>query len=173
MVQHMMKTKTALAMSSLALIVALTGCGSSSADSKAAPSKNAEDQGVKYAQCMRKHGVPMEDPKPGEQGTLQLTKDSADKTTAAMGACKEFSPMQNRVKLSQEDIDKQMKLAKCMRSHGVNMKDPKPDGSRTEALESTPKNLAASRACAAEVGLPGPGAAAPGPAAPGAAVAGQ
>jgi hypothetical protein len=173
MVQHMMKTKTALALSSLALIAALTGCGSSSADPEAAPSKNSEDQGVKYAQCMRKHGVPMEDPKPGEQGTLRLTKDSADKATAAMGACKEFSPMQNRTKLSQEDIDKQMKLAKCMRNHGVNMKDPKPDGSRTQALEASPKTIAAHRACAAEVGLPGPGSAASGSGAPGAAVAGK
>ena len=53
----------------LALALALSGCGSGGDTEKtdAAASKSAQDdQGVKFAQCLREHGVDVEDPEPGK-----------------------------------------------------------------------------------------------------------
>jgi hypothetical protein len=165
-----MMKQTMLALGSLALIATLTGCGGSSGDPEASPSLNAQDKGVKFAQCMRQHGIAMEDPKSGQMSTLKLTKANMAKTDAAMQACKEFSPVRDRVKMSPEELDKQIALAKCMRSHGVEMEDPKPDGGMQRAMEATPKTLKAHKICAKQVGLPDVGLGERGAAAPGAAV---
>jgi hypothetical protein len=157
----MMKTKTALALASIALFAALTGCGSRSADPQAAASTNAADQGVKFAQCMREHGIPMKDPKPGEMGTLEVQKKDQAKMMTAVQACEKFSPAQDRAKQSPEDLDKEIKLAQCMRSHGIAMEDPKSNGGSRQALEAGPKTLKAHKACAKQVGLPDVDAAAP------------
>jgi hypothetical protein len=149
-----MMKQTMLALGSLALIATLTGCGGSSGNPEASPSLNDQDKGVKFAQCMRQHGIAMEDPKNGMMSGLAVTKTNMAKVDAAMKACKQFSPVQDRANLSPEELDKQIALAKCMRSHGVTMEDPKPNGGAQRALEASPKTMEAYKICAKQVGLP-------------------
>ena len=81
-------TKTFLVLGSTILVVALAGCGRGNGSSSGAgPSADPQDQGVKFAQCMRQHGIPMEDPKPGGGVTLGVTKENEAKMKAAQKAC--------------------------------------------------------------------------------------
>jgi hypothetical protein len=52
-----------------------------------------QDQLVKFAQCMRKNGVNMPDPKPADGGKMQIPSGaSQDKLQAAQKACGQFLP---------------------------------------------------------------------------------
>ncbi len=50
------------------------------------------DQMLKFAQCMRQHGVDMADPQPGEGIQLRVNKGSQAKTEAAQKACQQYAP---------------------------------------------------------------------------------
>lgn len=154
-------TKTLLAISSVALAAALVGCGSGSEGSTSAnPTADAVDQGVKYAQCMRKNGIQMEDPKPGE-GIRMLAKPGNEaKMKAAEAACKAFAPTRNgNGKMSAEDLDRQTKLAQCLRRHGLDVEDPKPGQPFHLEMrkENEQKTNEAMKTCSAEAGMPTPG----------------
>ncbi|MET9382670.1 hypothetical protein ABZY09_16730 [Streptomyces sp. NPDC002928] len=115
----------------LALALAVGGCGShegTTTAGKAAASKNAKDeQGVKFAQCLREHGVEVEDPEQGKglRITGHLPKAKVD---AAMEACRAYSPMQQGGASVDPQVEEKMrKLAQCMRDNGVaNFPDPEP-----------------------------------------------
>jgi pyruvate/2-oxoglutarate dehydrogenase complex dihydrolipoamide acyltransferase (E2) component len=85
-----------------------------------------------HARCMRKNGIDVPDPKPG-QGERITIKEGADDTKlkAAMKACEGIMEDAG-VKPSKEELDKQFGLAlafaKCMREHGIDMPDPQRDG---------------------------------------------
>jgi hypothetical protein len=49
------------------------------------------DQMVKFAGCMRRHGIDMPDPKPGNTGLAVAVKDPG-KLQKAEDACKQFAP---------------------------------------------------------------------------------
>ncbi|MEV2266501.1 hypothetical protein [Nonomuraea africana] len=59
---------------------------------KAAQDPKRRDQMVKFAQCMREHGVDM--PDPGADGMMKMTapKGGEAKVKAAQEACKELAP---------------------------------------------------------------------------------
>ncbi|MFC9846551.1 hypothetical protein ACFWFF_17450 [Streptomyces sp. NPDC060223] len=114
----------------LALALSLSGCGAGgdTVETDAAASKNAqEDQGVKFAQCLREHGVDVEDPEPGKglRITGQLPKGEVD---AAMEACRKYDPMQNGDASADPEAEERVrKLAQCMRDNGVeDFPDPEP-----------------------------------------------
>ncbi|GAB3870138.1 hypothetical protein GCM10029964_004030 [Kibdelosporangium lantanae] len=133
-----------------ATMVALTACGSTgggdddvasinkpgdnkpSGTADPAAGKSDEDRMRDFAKCMRDHGVDMPDPEPnGGPAVRAMQADGADgeKMNKANEACKELLPNGGKPKpLSPEDLDKQRKLAKCMRDHGINMPDPDPSG---------------------------------------------
>lgn len=100
-----------------------------SAAPSAASTADPEEQGRKFAKCMRDHGVDMPDPEPGKgmQITAKVDGDK-DKFKQAMDACRSFAPFKDRGQLSAEDLDKMRNFAKCMREHGVDMPDPDPGG---------------------------------------------
>lgn len=50
------------------------------------------DQMLKFAQCMRQHGVDMPDPQPGKGIQLRVNKGSEAKVEAAQKACQQFAP---------------------------------------------------------------------------------
>ncbi|MFD1539217.1 hypothetical protein [Nonomuraea guangzhouensis] len=128
----------------LALALALTGCGAnegsganvasvSSGKPAAAPSASAgEDRaakGLKFAQCMREHGVPMDDPEPGKGVMLKLD-NSVPRETAekAQEACKEYAPnMDGGAKADPKMAEQMRKYSQCMRDNGVEA-FPDPDG---------------------------------------------
>ncbi|WP_242884457.1 hypothetical protein [Actinomadura litoris] len=131
----------------LVLALALTGCGSDDGDEggvasvagaakpnqsgAAAPGKtlSSDEKGVKYAECMRRNGVPMDDPKPGEGIRLKIDgrtkKETVDK---AMEACRQFNPQGDGTgKADPKQQERLRKFAECMRRNGVEaFADPKP-----------------------------------------------
>jgi len=120
------------------------GSGSGSGNGKPS-SAEVQDAALKYAQCMRDHGVPMKDPKVSADGGLQMTvgadgkpgeggpgSAAQKKMETADKACKHFmdavAPEQNMSPQQvAEEQDKQTKLAECMRGKGYDFADPKVD----------------------------------------------
>jgi hypothetical protein len=109
-------------------LIALAGCGSHGGGKAASSAtSNAQDTGVKFAQCMRQHGVDMADPKPGEHGVRITGKKLDDtKVNAAMQACRQYSPMKAMDPNDPKARDQMLKLTRCLREHGVQIADPQP-----------------------------------------------
>lgn len=114
------------------------------------PDAAQHDALVKYAQCMRAHGINMPDPLPG--GALNVpaanTGDPAarQKLQTAHTAC--ASDLPNGGTRSDADLQRGVKLAQCMRAHGVNMPDPTNGASSLSINLSDPATKAALTACA-------------------------
>ncbi|GAA3446674.1 hypothetical protein [Planomonospora venezuelensis] len=107
--------------------------------SSSAPADPQEAQ-LKFAQCMREHGVDMEDPDGSGRVRIKAGPGDQAETEKAMKECQPL--MENAVKdrgpQSPQDRDRMLKYAQCMREHGVDMPDPGPDGRMQ--LRLTPGN---------------------------------
>ncbi|RVX37806.1 hypothetical protein EDD27_0082 [Nonomuraea polychroma] len=102
-----------------------------SASATATATADPQEQGRKFAQCMREHGVPMEDPDPNGGGGLNLTDENIDqnKVREAAEACRSSAPfLEQHRQLDPEEVEQMRKFAQCMRENGVDMPDPNPDG---------------------------------------------
>lgn len=131
------------------------GSGSGNPQSDAAE----QDAMVKFAQCMRQHGINMPDPTPGGGGGRAQVQaipgvkanDPAamQKMQAASTACDKLLP--NGGKPTAQDEQRQLKFAQCMRAHGVDIPDPNPNPTGPQNGISIniddPKTKAALSAC--------------------------
>jgi hypothetical protein len=126
----MTKTTTSAALSACAAALALAACGSSASGSSDDTRAKMEEAGLKFARCMRAHGVNVPDPKPdgGGRSLVRVGKGiSPQVMRSADQACRRYliaaapklSPAQQA-----ELRDQALKFARCMRSHGVDMPDP-------------------------------------------------
>lgn len=123
--------------------VALAGCGgpaegagvataggSATPSASATPSLSAEDAALKFAQCMRAHGVDMPDPTFNGSGGVAIRIQGGatpQKVQKAQEACKQYMPRlggNGPGKLDAAAQDRALKFAQCMRDHGVDMPDP-------------------------------------------------
>ncbi|MFD0688228.1 hypothetical protein [Actinomadura fibrosa] len=139
-----MRTRGALAALPLVLALALTGCGGDDGGEKdgvasagggktggaaAGGAKlSQEEMGVKFAECMRKNGIPMDDPKDGKI-LLKIDKKTPKATVdKAMEACRQYNPQANATGAPDpKEQERGRKYAECMRSNGVEaFQDPKP-----------------------------------------------
>jgi hypothetical protein len=130
----MKRTPTLMAALLLGLALLISGCGSDegsdgdvasasgtgkggSNDSDGGSEDDQQAQSLKFAKCMREHGVEMDDPKggrisinmaPGNEGTMKKAQE----------ACQKYLP-----KISKTDekaaMDNMLKFAQCMRKNGV------------------------------------------------------
>ncbi|WP_248962452.1 hypothetical protein [Sphaerisporangium perillae] len=133
-----------------ALLALAAGCGQSSSPSdgvasvkrtqsavaaSASPtaSVDVEEQGRRYAKCMRDNGVDMSDPQPNGKGGYRLSiggkKEDLDhaKIDKAMQACRSLDPGAEKKKdfaPTPEEQERARAFAKCMRAHGIDMPDP-------------------------------------------------
>jgi hypothetical protein len=120
--------------------VALGACGGGSADDATAGTgdRRAEfrEAALKFAKCMREHGVDMPDPQPGEGGRITLggpgtgPQDQA-KMETAQKACQKFLEKVQPPEMSEEQQkfkEQALKFARCMREHGIDMPDPQFQG---------------------------------------------
>jgi hypothetical protein len=112
--------------------IATAGGAASQPDpSSSAPKLSDSERAVKFAKCMREHGVDMPDPDPGTgaQGFAVKGADAA-KMEAAMAACKQYAPFGGKApKLDQAEIERMRQHARCMRANGVpDFPDPGADG---------------------------------------------
>ena len=145
--------KTTLAAAMLAAVVLLTGCGADEPDSQVAsgtgaqatapssapPSLSRDEMGVKFAQCLREHGLNVPDPEPGKGPMLKFDPSSGvtrEQVEKAMEACREYNPQAEGSPDPQQE-ENGRKFAACMRENGVEkFPDPKP-GQRGIMIDGT------------------------------------
>jgi hypothetical protein len=118
--------RRAIAVAAVGCALVLAACGSSSKSHGPASNDNT---GLEFATCIRTHGVPsFPDPQTsgGIQIPLSLAKNPSPAFKSAMQACKYLIPANTSppvVSASQKAAA--VKLAQCMREHGVpNYPDP-------------------------------------------------
>ena len=107
------------------LTLGLTGCGKSNPP---AASQAEQDKMTRYSQCMQKYGIniPIPDPEEPAAGVVTLNPNDP-KALAAQAACGRLAPNpQQQGKLTAAQEDRALKLAECLRKHGINAKDPAP-----------------------------------------------
>jgi hypothetical protein len=128
------------------LVLALAACGDpaagpgiASADgggaTPSATASNGASQGdpVKFADCMRQHGIEVEVPGGGGGGPIRVKGKAGDegKMEEAQQACRQYAPSGgpgDGQPMPKEDQEKFLKFAKCMRDHGIPMADPEFEG---------------------------------------------
>ena len=134
-------------------MLALAACGGGSdGPGGAGGGANADDKAfqgaLKFAQCMRQHGVDMPDPQRGANGRVTIRSGERGPKKGAGGMNKSFSagPMDPKFKAANSACSKYLTkgggkapspaeqakrqdailaYARCMRSKGINMPDPK------------------------------------------------
>ncbi|MEV0973847.1 hypothetical protein [Microtetraspora glauca] len=110
----------------------IASAGGASADPTASASASASldphDAQLKFAQCMREHGIDM--PDPGTDGRIRVQIPKGMDKGKADSAMKECQPIMEKAvgdKVRADDPemrDRMLKLAQCMREHGIDMPDP-------------------------------------------------
>ena len=164
--------------------LALGACGGGSSDDPTAGTgdRRAEfrEAALKFAQCMREHGIDMPDPKPGEGGRIQLMAGPGTANTNqqqmddAQEACRKHMESVRPPELSAEQEQKfkeqALEFARCMREHGIDMPDPQFQGGgrMTQRMEEgidprSPRFQDAQEECAKGMRGRGPIAIGPGP----------
>lgn len=109
--------------------VATAGGGAASA----APSPSASGDGVKFAQCMREHGIDVPDPEPGSNAVRVRVGEGVDPATVdkANEECAKYRPIGGGPGVNDAAFaDAVQKFTACMRDNGVDMPDPQVDGGR-------------------------------------------
>ena len=128
-------------------LLALTGCGSepesnqvASGQTSSSPSASSssspgtedlsqDEKGVKFAQCLREHGLDVADPEPGKGIQLKFGPESGksrEQVDQAMEDCRKYNPQGESGPNPQQE-ENGRKFAACMRENGVEkFPDPKP-----------------------------------------------
>jgi hypothetical protein len=159
----MFRTRTraasGLAVFALLATLSLAGCatvsptgvasvdgGNGSTDGPKQSEAPSEGDPVKFAECMREHGIDMPDPEPDQGGfSIAIPEGtSREDADAAVEACKEFEPNGGEPpQLSAEEVAQMREFAKCMRENGIeNFPDPNADGGiRIESKPGDPGSI--------------------------------
>ena len=95
------------------------------------PSINREDAMLKFAECMREHGVDM--PDPGPDGRVEMKGTDPEAMEAAEEACAELREAAmpedgEGPEISEEQKQAFLDMAQCMRDKGYDFEDPQFDG---------------------------------------------
>ena len=120
------------------LAMTAAACGGAASAGDTSTDKNPEDARLEFTQCLREHGVEVDDPEgggnfkigigPARGGAVDEEGDPAsDEFQAAMEACEERLPKMGEELTPEERAeleDAMLEFAKCMREHGVDLPDP-------------------------------------------------
>jgi hypothetical protein len=137
----------------------LTGCGGQTPQASStspSPVDSAYEQNLKFAQCMREHGVNIPDPEPGKPAMVTFDQNtSQEKAEAAMQACRQFAPNGGAggTQPDPKQAEAMRKFAQCMRDNGVEkFPDPENGGVRitAEGITDDPDFKAAQEKCGKE-----------------------
>ena len=154
------------------------GASSSPSASDEETDLDPEDAMLKFAQCMRDHGVDV--PDPGQGGGIRVDGNglSKEQMEAAENACQKWmdmaEPEDGGHELTEEEKQQFLDMAACMRERGYNFPDPTFDGGRvTQKMESRPGDDGPdpddptfqkdTEECSAAAGLEPPGSSGEGP----------
>lgn len=136
---------------------ALSACGGGDSGGGAVNDRQAEqDAALRFASCMREHGVDV--PDPGPDGQVTSGAPASGPTEAALAACRKEAPKGASADADPSApavSDRQLALAKCLRKHGVKATDPEIDETGDNAITVQGMTPGARRACAKL--LPGTG----------------
>ena len=166
-------------------VASLNGSGNESTTTTAPAQKaDAQQAMLDFAKCMREHGIDMPDPTfdADGRGTMTVGGTSSGgapdkaKMDAAQKACQSFMdkasvnmPKPDPAQIEQEK-QKMLDFAKCMRDHGVDFPDPtfNSDGGGLQVQmggpgidPESPAFKSANDACSSQVGMPKIGTAQP------------
>jgi len=131
--------------------VTLAACGGGSGGGAQASSEEAS---LEFAECLRVHGVEVEDPKPGK--SVDVGGQNDPKTKAALAACTGKlgdSGQETSAEEDEEINEGALAFSQCMREEGIDMGDPKILGPGKFHLDikgldtSSPAFVAAAEAC--------------------------
>ncbi|HEY4028490.1 MAG TPA: hypothetical protein VGO86_18835 [Candidatus Dormibacteraeota bacterium] len=106
-------------------------CGATNPYASSPGASSARDQLVKFAQCMRAHGVNVSDPNANGDLTQPAPSGGPDPQQVAQTYCRQYAPNggQPPPPPNAQQLDKAVKYAQCMRQHGINLPDPDSNGS--------------------------------------------
>ncbi|WP_152362636.1 hypothetical protein [Microlunatus speluncae] len=106
--------------------VASAGGDEPGADPSAAASKDPRQAALDYVECLREHGLEVDDP--GPDGRLKLRVQGQNgQSKEAMEACRDLAPqMDKNNPKAKEQAERSRQFAACMRENGVE-KFPDPD----------------------------------------------
>jgi hypothetical protein len=106
----------------------LAACGGGGSNDSTGGDSASEQAALKFARCMREHGVNVPDPGTGGEISIQIKPGDKAKADAAQKACGHYLRSLARQSASPAQIqrmqDAALKYARCMRSHGVDFPDP-------------------------------------------------
>ncbi|GLY42873.1 hypothetical protein Amsp01_088960 [Amycolatopsis sp. NBRC 101858] len=131
-------TETLAAAAALLLLALLGACGATSdtptsSNSPASTGKPAfhsfDEFQLAFASCMREQGVNMRDPSGGVQeldggGDKAAFTEAAKKCRAKLGTPPPAPQGTGAAKSDEQLLADQLKIAQCLREHGVNVQDP-------------------------------------------------
>jgi hypothetical protein len=131
-------TRSPLIVAVVAAALAVGACGSSDDGTGGSGSAKSQDDkafegALKYAKCMREHGIDMPDPQRVGSGGIKQTMNGRPGSRAKMEAankdCQKYMQIGGgRAPSAAEQAkakDAMLAYAKCMRDNGVDMPDPK------------------------------------------------
>ena len=131
-------TRSLLLIAAVGAALALGACGGSGngGGSGTSDEDKAFAGALKFAKCMREHGIDMPDPKRDSSGGIRQTVNGRPGSRAAMeaaqNACKKYQQIgggQAPSAAEQAKIKNAMlAYARCMRDHGIDVPDPKFSG---------------------------------------------
>ncbi len=107
-------------------VVGLVACGGGGSSSGADDSASGEEAPLEFAECMRAHGIEMEDPKAGQKA-IEVPGDQSDpKTKKALAACNDkLGAGQELTSAEDEELEEgALAFSQCMREEGIDMGDP-------------------------------------------------
>lgn len=124
------------------MLAGVSACSGTAEPGSSASASAEQEQALKFAQCMRDHGVDMPDPQDGHivtgqgasPGSINGSGNGSDTLDLGAGgeafeACREFMPDGGEPrKLTAGELEQMLKFAQCMRAHGIDYPDPNPDG---------------------------------------------
>ena len=112
-------------------------------DTAAQQKHDAEQMALKWAQCMRDHGVTVPDPGQGRPVRIQGEAQDQQQIQDAMNACQRYQPKGGNGpgKVDQKTLDQLTKFAQCMRDHGIPMQDPKASGGGVQITGGGPGSV--------------------------------
>jgi hypothetical protein len=126
----------------LATVLLLTGCtGDPPGDPGDTPPSGGADPFTKvvtYVECLQRQGLPVK-LNPGDGYTMPKDTDPAA-IEAAEAACRSVAPPGMYAKPSAEELDRCIKVARCLRDQGVEVADPTMEDPQLR-IEHPPENL--------------------------------
>jgi hypothetical protein len=164
--------RSAVVLAALAASVSIAGCGAGPTSSATATGGGASgasstsrfQQAMKFADCMRTHGVPGF-PDPNSAGNFAYNGNTnSQQFLAAENDCKSLAPAPPSSSQQAQSFSEALKFAQCMRAHGLpNFPDPTKgsDGTISQSIGSnvgspnSPQFQKADQACRADYSGPG------------------